>query len=107
MFSSPFSFKGKISRKEFQLSIAFVVLVRILANMFFFYLSLNRTKLSENIIFLFFGLIFAILIWFILAQGAKRCHDLGKSGWNQFNPFFILLLVLEKGKKIENHQNEN
>jgi uncharacterized membrane protein YhaH (DUF805 family) len=102
MFSSPFSFKGKISRKEFQLSIAYVIVARILVNMFFLTISLTKTRLSENIIFVFIGLIFAILIWFILAQGAKRCHDLGKSAWNQFNPFFILLLVFERGKDVEN-----
>ena len=102
MFSSPFSFEGKISRKEFQLSIAYVIVARILVNMFFLTLTLNKTRLSENTVLLFIGLIFAILIWFLLAQGAKRCHDLGKSAWNQFNPFFILLLVFERGKDVEN-----
>ena len=28
------------------------------------------------------------IMWFLLAQGAKRCHDTGRSGWWQLIPMF-------------------
>ena len=42
------------------------------------------------------------LYWFILAQGAKRCHDLGNSGLYQLIPFYGFLTVLEDGDEGEN-----
>jgi len=38
------------------------------------------------------------LLWFLWAQGAKRCHDLGKNGWWQIIPFYVLLLVFQDGQ---------
>lgn len=42
------------------------------------------------------------LNWFILAQGAKRCHDLGNSGLYQLIPFYGILMMLEDGDEGEN-----
>jgi uncharacterized membrane protein YhaH (DUF805 family) len=46
------------------------------------------------------------LTWFILAQGAKRCHDIGKSGWWQFIPFYPFFLMFEKGQEGKNKYDE-
>ena len=78
MFAHPFSYKGRIRRKEFCLSllITFVVgmLLQILVQAF------------PSLYMLIFALVLVIpAIWFITAQGAKRCHDYGDSGWKQFN----------------------
>lgn len=56
---------------------------------------------------IFFYLYFVILFWFILAQGAKRCHDLGNSGFYQFIPFYGLWMLFEKGKSGENEYGNN
>ena len=37
------------------------------------------------------------MLWFALAQGTKRCHDIDKSGWWQLIPFYIFWLVFKKG----------
>lgn len=31
--------------------------------------------------------------WFLWAQGAKRCHDRGNSGWYQIIPFYFLIML--------------
>lgn len=33
------------------------------------------------------------LLWFMIAQGTKRCHDLGTSGWFQIIPFYIFVML--------------
>jgi len=42
-------------------------------------------------------LVFIPLLWFLWAQGSKRSHDLGHSGWFQLIPFYILWLIFVKG----------
>ena len=42
------------------------------------------------------------VLWFIAAQAAKRCHDIGKSGWWQLIPVWNLLLIDQKGDADEN-----
>jgi len=72
MFQSPFSFDGRIRRTEFGISliiylICYAILMGILSSK------------SDGIGIL--GIAFIPMVWFLWAQGAKRCHDLGKSGF--------------------------
>ena len=87
-----FSFEGRIGRGEYFLSLfAYVVAYAIL----FLYIDLAYNPTIE---FLFF----IPLLWFLWAQGAKRCHDLGNSGWMQIVPFYVIWLILEGGMRGEN-----
>ncbi len=43
-------------------------------------------------------MLFLLLTWFRIAQGAKRCHDINCSGWYQFIPFYTIVLLFQKGK---------
>lgn len=45
--------------------------------------------------------------WLVAAQGTKRCHDLGKSGWTQLIPFYNLSLLFTDGAIGENSYGEN
>lgn len=55
-----------------------------------------------------FILIFLLpLFWFILAQGAKRCHDLGNSGWYQLIPLYGFWLLFAKGELDTNQYGQN
>lgn len=94
MFKNPFSFNGRIRRSEYGLS--FLI---YLFGSFFLGFILGAMGIIEPVILFFFSIPF---YWFMFAQGAKRCHDLGNSGWWQLIPFygFWLLLRMERKKVI-------
>ena len=46
------------------------------------------------------------LLWFINAQNTKRCHDLGKNGWHQLLPEYLIRLLFCKGEKGANEFRE-
>ncbi len=45
--------------------------------------------------------------WFICAQNAKRCHDLGNTGWFQLIPFYGLWMLFADGDYGMNVYGEN
>ena len=45
---------------------------------------------SESMILLF---LYIPIFWIMLAQGAKRCHDRGNSGWFQLIPFYAFWML--------------
>ena len=55
----------------------------------------------------FFILLYIPIIWLALAQGAKRCHDLGNSGWFQWIPFYYFIMLLKEGDKKTNYYEES
>ena len=90
MFVSSFSFDGRIRRTEYAIS-------------FLIYLALNYAladmiKSSSGL-----GLIYIPMLWFLWAQGAKRCHDRGNSGWWQLIPFYVFWMMFAEG---DNEVNE-
>ena len=87
MFKKPFSFNGRIRRTEF--AITFLIYV------VFYVIILVAT--TGNIRMPIFALLYIPLVWFAWAQSAKRCHDVGKSGWWQIIPFYIFWLLFQKG----------
>ena len=89
MFQSPFSFKGRIRRTEYGISlIIYYALYGVLVAM------MDGSDLA--------ALAIIPLLWFFLAQGAKRCHDRGNSGWYQIIPFYFLWLLFGEGDKGPN-----
>jgi uncharacterized membrane protein YhaH (DUF805 family) len=96
MFSNPFVFYGRIRRKEYGLSLLIFVAVLI-------FIAAQGSHRHNDIYFLAFFPLF----WFRYAQGAKRCHDLGNSGWWQLIPFYGFWLLLEDGHIGPNQYGEN
>lgn len=94
MFSSPFSFKGRIRRTEYGISLIIVTFIN-------FFMSLILNSDSEEVIILYF-IILIPLVWFNLAQGAKRCHDLGNSGIFQLIPLYFFWMLFSDGDKVTN-----
>ena len=92
MFQNVFSFKGRIRRTEYGIScIGYVIFIAIV----------NRALvLSPESTYL--GIFYFPLLWLILSQGAKRCHDLGNSGWFQIIPFYILWMLFDESKYGQN-----
>ncbi len=74
MFKAPFSFNGRITRTEYIMSTCLA----------FFLLGFTGLLItgSEGLAFL----ISVTILWFWIAQGAKRCHDFGQAGLLQVIP---------------------
>ena len=103
MFKNPFSFDGRIRRLEYGLSnVIYFVAVCIVAG---FLMAFGDPRgLVTNIVML---LLWIPLAWFMLAQGAKRCHDRNNSGWWQIIPFYTLWMLFANGDIGVNDYGEN
>ena len=100
MFKNPFSFEGRIRRTEYGLSLIIATVGRVI-------ISTVIAGASRDGYF-FLNLIFqAPLLWFIWAQGAKRCHDVNMSGWYQVIPVFPLYMIFASGDEENNKYGEN
>ena len=97
MFKKPFSFDGRIGRLEYILSI----LLFLSMGLGVMYL-LAQTGIDEIYLPPLFILIAIPFYWFSTAQGAKRCHDMGYSGWFQLIPLFTFIMTFRPGVPFEN-----
>lgn len=88
-----FSFEGRIRRVEYGITI-------LLFTVFDVFLALIEIPFLQSILSI-------ILLWFLWAQGAKRCHDIGKSGWWQIVPFFGLWMLFKDGDVGFNEYGED
>ena len=86
---SLFSFEGRIGRGKYCISLLVIFVVR-LVTLFFL-------KGSNGIAGFLALLITPFLIWFYLANGSKRCHDRGNSGFYLLIPFYPLFLAFAAG----------
>jgi uncharacterized membrane protein YhaH (DUF805 family) len=94
MFAAPFSFDGRIRRTEYGISLIIYVVA------YYFILSISKDVPI-------FGLSFIPMIWFLWAQGAKRCHDRNASGWFQLIPFYALWMLFAEGDALTNSYGPN
>jgi uncharacterized membrane protein YhaH (DUF805 family) len=89
MFTIPFSFYGRIRRTEYGLSFIIYIVACIA-------MAFIQTVVP------YFVVLYIPIVWFLWAQGAKRCHDRGNSGWFQIIPFYVLWLLFAEGDKGNN-----
>lgn len=82
-----FNFSGRLRRTGFCLSFIFTIL--------FLGFWGNVDKMQQ---FAGWNLLSVVIVWFFLAQGAKRCHDIGQSGWCQLIPFYPVFMIFLKGQ---------
>jgi len=92
MFKNPFSFNGRIRRTEFAISF-FIYLV-----VYFTLLTFIDGAGGYKVLVL----IYIPIVWFLWAQGAKRCHDLNKSGWWQIIPFYGFWMLFQPSVDLYN-----
>jgi uncharacterized membrane protein YhaH (DUF805 family) len=103
MFKNPFSFNGRIRRLEYGLSnVIYLVSLFILVGLFA--VSGEPEGSATNILMIIFWI---PLAWFMLAQGAKRCHDRGNSGAWQIIPFYGFWMVFAPGDIGDNEYGSN
>lgn len=97
-FSTLFSSSGRIGRTTYGVSLIVCIL---LSTLILTSILLTQGNMS------FFILLYIPIIWLALAQGAKRCHDLGNSGWFQWIPFYYFIMLLKEGDKKTNYYGES
>ena len=96
MFKNVFGIRGRIRRKEYCLTALIIgIPLGILKAL------IENGVGGEGLIV--FSWIPSLFLGYIgLAQGIKRCHDLGHSGWWIFIPFYALWLLFQKGQEGDN-----
>lgn len=97
MFKNTFSFEGRIRRTEYCISVLIYAVVFVIIEL------IVETGGSNPIVFI--GYI--PVLWFLWAQGAKRCHDRGNSGWYQIIPFYGLWMMFGEGESSANEYGVN
>ena len=98
----PFSFKGRIGRMQLILSYVMGFVAWFASFLLF---DIEHSDGNGGVILLFLACTVAFF-WFLYAQCAKRCHDLGKSGAWMFVPFWNILLFFAEGEKGENQYGQ-
>ena len=98
----PFSFKGRIGRVQLILSYVVGFVAWFASSLL---LDIEHSDGNGGVILLFLACT-AVFFWFLYAQCAKRCHDLGKSGAWMFVPFWNILLFFAEGEKKDNQYGQ-
>lgn len=104
MFKAPFSFEGRIRRTEYGLSYLIYLVFSVPFNLYF---NINNNEEPSGVVLIIFLLLLIPLVWFMLAQGAKRCHDRGNSGWFQIIPFYSLWMLFGNSDHDPNEYGPN
>lgn len=100
MFENPFSFNGRIRRAEYALS--YLVYAGAAITLIILAKAIN-SFINPSILLI----CFIPLIWFLIAQRVKRCHDLGSSGWFQIIPFYSLWMLFANSDYGHNEYGPN
>lgn len=99
-----FNLKGRITRKAFFLRWLFGI-VLYAAFTFFYINGFFGENYSRSFIFfetIYFYVLPSFVVVFDLIQGAKRMHDVNKSGWYFLFPFYNIYLIFTPGTKGSN-----
>ncbi len=101
MFNKPFSFEGRIRRSEYGLSYCLTLVLTYVAYFMCGAMALGNPGTEQTFLAIYL-IACAIIHWFCYAQGAKRCHDMGRSGWWQLIPFYFLWMLFQDGDSNTN-----
>ncbi|MEO6039424.1 MAG: DUF805 domain-containing protein [Saprospiraceae bacterium] len=97
MFKNPFSFDGRIRRTEFGISMLIYIVIAVIINVIIGVGANSGPGATSFLLILYIP-----ALWFLWAQGAKRCHDRNNSGWFQVIPFYSLWMLFADGDHGEN-----
>lgn len=96
MFNKPFSFEGRIRRSEYGLSYSLTLVLTYVAYFMCEAMAIGNPGTEQTFLAIYL-IVCAIINWFCYAQGSKRCHDMGRSGWWQLIPFYFLWMLFQEG----------
>lgn len=103
---SIFNFKGRVGRVPYWLVVFSIYVI----GLFFFVLEETMRSIDvqvENSVLSTMMLVLLVLYFYVvLAVGAKRCHDLGHSGWFQMIPFYGFVMLFGAGDCDGNEYGE-
>ncbi len=103
MKHSIFNFSGRAGRLTYW--IASVIGIFALGLPMFVLEEFARTlglMPNENIVAACVIMLYLVYCWVVLSIGAKRCHDLGHSGWFQMIPFYGFVMLFSSGDCNDN-----
>ena len=106
MFQNSFSFEGRIRRTEYGITFIIFIFAKVITQ----FIAVGITGADNANMSGAIGISYLFLIpllWFLWAQGAKRCHDVGNNGWYQLIPFYMLYLIFADGVKGINEYGPN
>ena len=103
MFKKPFSFEGRIRRTEYGLT----YLIGSICLTFILMIAIVQIADRNQFIAWILIMLFIPIYWVIIAAGAKRCHDLGHSGWFQLIPFYFLWMLFDNSQVGLNEYGPN
>jgi uncharacterized membrane protein YhaH (DUF805 family) len=101
MWKRPFSFKGRIRRTEYGLSMILACIWSVVYRLIF------ETPNVEEFVVVAASLSSVLAYWFVFAQGTKRCHDRGHSGFYQLIPFYSLVMLFGGSEEGFNEYGNN
>lgn len=100
MFKDIFSYKGRIRRLEYGLTYLGYIVINNLLDYFSLY--------ADSIIVATVRVAIMLpLLWILIVQGAKRCHDRGNSGWYQIIPFYFFWMLFADSDDGPNEYGDN
>jgi len=86
-----FSFNGRIGISEYVVSLIICLLFVSLINFLMIHNLSRQDQLLKE-------LLKTPYYYLIIAQGSKRCQDLGTNGWYQLIPLYIYFMLFKKGR---------
>lgn len=107
MFKAPFSFDGRIRRTEYGLSALIYAFYAVILQAFIGSLVSSGSNSDISGLMVFYLILLIPGLIFFWAQGAKRCHDIGNSGWWQLIPLYGFWLLFQDGEAGLNQYGPN
>ena len=102
-YHSVWSFNGRVGRLSYFAALFGGLFAFFIPIIFLRIIGVDVDTAFDSPIIIFCYAFFYMAYWYIsLTVGAKRCHDLGHSGWFQLIPFYGFVMLFSSGDGDDN-----